>query len=327
MMDYLNEQNELDRSNVESIINGMDSTEDVQPRKKRGGTAPSGGFVLTEDDVEILTLVFSHRFLRRGQVSILTHRHPKRLHRRLLKLEQRGYLTTVRMPQQEYIYGLGRSGIQILVEQGRAEPDLLDGRVRTHELTELFLRHEMMLVDIHVKLSLALEKHPVRLVAWKEGSELHDSVVAVDKMGSSRLPVRPDAFFTLYDRRRHEGANRANFALEADRSTTTQVRFQEKLRAYWAYIEQGRHEKKFGVKGFRVLTVTLTEARAKNLTTMAASVLPERGRKYFLFVPQSSFSATSDPVSDRLCFSPRTAVNELHALVPAPNELRKEDMA
>jgi hypothetical protein len=182
----------------------------------------------------------------------------------------------------------------------------------------------MMLVDIHVKLSLALEQHPVRLIAWREGTELHDSVVAIDKKGTSRLPVRPDAFFTLLDSRRGKGANRANFDLEADRSPTILTRFQEKLRAYWAYIEQGRHEKKFGVKGFRVLTVTLTDARAKNLTAVAASVLPERGRKYFLFVPLNILSASSDPVSERLCFSPRTSVTELHALVPRPNELQKQ---
>jgi hypothetical protein len=182
----------------------------------------------------------------------------------------------------------------------------------------------MMLVDIHVLLTLALEDGPVRLVQWREGTELHDSVVAVDPKGTSRLAVRPDAFFTLQDSRRPEGANRANFALEADRSTTSQSRFQEKIRAYWAYIEQGRHEKKFGVKGFRVLTVTLTEARAKNLTDVAASLLPERGRKYFLFVPLNTLSATSDPVSERLCFSPRTPADQRHALIPTPNELRKE---
>jgi hypothetical protein len=182
----------------------------------------------------------------------------------------------------------------------------------------------MMLVDIHVLLTLVLENHPVGLLHWREGTELYDSVVVMDKKGTSPLPVRPDAFFTLLDSRRAEGANRANFALEADRSTTTQGRFQEKIRAYWAYIEQGRHEKKFGVKGFRVLTVTLTEARARNLTAVAAAVLPERGRKYFLFVPLHTLSATTDPVSERLCFSPRTSADQRTALVPAPNELQKE---
>lgn len=186
----------------------------------------------------------------------------------------------------------------------------------------------MMIVDIHVRLTtLTLEKHAVRLAAWREGRELHDSVVAVDQRGSSRLPVRPDAFFTLLDSRRPEGANRANFVLEADRSTSSQTRFQEKIRAYWAYIEQARHEQKFAIKGFRVLTVTLTDARAKNLSALARSVLPERGRKYFLFVPHSRFRGSTDPAGERLCYSPRTAAEEVHPLVPTPNELQKETVA
>lgn len=300
---------------IESVQSGTEAM--AQPE------VPTGGFALIAGDIEILGLVFDHRFLRRHQLSALTRRHPKRLHRRLSKLEDRGYLTTVRLPQQKYIYGLGRAGIQVLVEQGRSEIELLDGRLRTHELTDLFLKHEMMVVDIHVRLTLA-SNGAVRLAAWREGRELYDSVMAVDPKGSNRLPVRPDAFFTLLDSRRPEGANRANYMLEADRSTTSQARFQEKLRAYWAYIEQGRHEKKFGIKRFRVLTVTLTEARAKNLSALAASVLPERARKYFFFVPLDRFTGSVEPIGEKLCYCPRNAVNELYPLVAAPNQLQKE---
>ena len=267
-----------------------------------------------------------HRFLRREQVSSLVGRHPKRIHRRLLKLENNGYLTSLRLPLQPYIYGLGRAGVELLVEQGRAEAELLDERLRTHELTELFLKHEMMIVDIHVRLSVVSQQGIVRLSDWKEGRGLHNSVVAVDDKGTNRLPVRPDAFFTLLDPRRPEGANRANHVLEADRSTATHSRFQEKLRAYWAYIEQGRHQKKFGVKRFRVLTVTLTDARAKNLSVLAASILPERAHKYFLFVPLNRFIENAEPIGEKLCYCPRGTGDDLHPLIPPPNELQKESV-
>ena len=138
--------------------------------------------------------------------------------------------------------------------------------------------------------------------------------------------MRPDAFFGLEDSRRPEGANRTHFALEADRSTTSHRQFKDKLRAYWNYIDQGLHAKKFGVRGFRILTVTLTEARARNLCTLAASVIPERGRKYFLFAPLKNLSAAyGDPISAATCHSARTAgSNERYPLVPTPNELQKE---
>jgi len=316
----------LDHLGGEFIIQDiMHSTESIKCDTERRGRRDSGsrGFALMEGDIEILGLVLDHRFLQRGQVSALTGRHPKRLHRRLSKLEQNGYLTTLRFPHREYIYGLGRAGSLILVEQGRAEAELLEYRLRAHELSEIFLKHEMMIVDIHVRLTVASDTQAVRVAAWREGRELHDSVVAVDHKGTSRLPVRPDAFFSLLDLRRPEGANRANYMLEADRSTTTHARFQEKIRAYWAYIEQGRHEKKFAIKGFRVLTVTLTDARAKNLSAFAASVLPEKARKYFFFTPLRKLLESAGPFEERFCYCPRTP-DELHALAPAPTWVQKE---
>jgi hypothetical protein len=276
-------------------------------------------------DIEILRLVFEHRFLRREHLSALTSRHPKRLHRRLLKLGSRRYLSTIRLPQQKFIYAIGSAGLDILVEEGIASRDVLDDRLRTHELSELFLKHQMMIVDLHVILTVASQKGPVRLVNWREGTGLYDSVVALDHEGSSRLPVRPDAFFTLQDLRREEGADRANYALEADRSTTAHARFEEKLRAYWNYIDQGLHEKKLGVKRFRVLTVTVSEARAMNLALLAASSIPERARKYFLFVALRNFEASPDPISTSLCYSARTAdANSLYPLVPATKTLQNE---
>jgi hypothetical protein len=157
--------------------------------------ARSSRFVLTAGDIEILRLVFDHRFLRRDHLSLLVGRHAKRLHRRLFKLATRSYLSTIRMPQQKHIYGIARAGVQTLVEQGIAPADLLDDRIRTHELTELFLRHEMMIADTHVLLTLASRQNAARLCTWREGTELYDTVMAVDHKGTERLPVRPDAFF------------------------------------------------------------------------------------------------------------------------------------
>ena len=45
---------------------------------------------------------------------------------------------------------------------------LLTTRLRTSELKQLFLKHEMQIVDIHVMLSLASRGNEVRLVTWQE---------------------------------------------------------------------------------------------------------------------------------------------------------------
>jgi hypothetical protein len=164
----------------------------------------------------------------------------------------------------------------------------------------------MMIVDFHVMLALAGKTDALKLVGWREGRELYDSVTVADHAGVNKLPVRPDAFFTVEDSRRPAGANRANFFLEADRSTATQTRFRDKIRAYWHYLEQGLHTEKFQIKNFRVLTLTLTPARARNLCALAAALLPERARKYYLFTSIEHFSLEKPaPILENVYLSPR----------------------
>ena len=291
--------------------------ETISQKGKQNGTS---GIVLTAADLDIFRLVLEHRFLRREHLQALTGRTGKPMHRRLLKLQQHGYLTiAMRLPKQKFVYGLTAASISELVAAGVATPDLLDERLRTHELTELFLRHEMMIVDIHTAMNLASAEGPLRLLKWQEGRMLWDSVDIVDRGNSIRLPIRPDAFFTLEDSRRPEGKY-AHFALEADRSTTNHLRFGEKIRAYWRYIEEGLHEKKFGVKRFRVLTITLTAARAENLSSLAKTILPERGWKYFFFGSLQPFSLKNPtPIFDEVWISPRTP--ERQPLVAEPKAL------
>ena len=277
------------------------------------------GFALTASDIDMLRLIYEYRLLRTEHVSALTLRSPKKIHGRLLKLLQRRYITVIRLPQQKHIYALGKEALPILVEQGIASPEILDERLRARELKDLFLKHEMMIVDLHVILTVAGKENVLKLVGWRQGRELYDSVTVADQTGTNKLPVRPDAFFTVEDTRRPAGANRAHFFLEADRSTATQTRFKEKIHAYWHYLEQGLHAEKFGIKNFRVLTVTLTHARARNLCELAASLLPQRARKYYLFTSIENVSLQNpSPILDSVYLSPRDC-GVLFPLVPPPS--------
>ena len=100
---------------------------------------------------------------------------------------------------------LSLASIAELVAAGIATPALLAERLRTHELTELFLKHEMLIVDTHVIVNLAPGGNPLRLVKWREGKSLWDSVTVMERGGSRNLPILPDAFFTLEDSRWPEG--------------------------------------------------------------------------------------------------------------------------
>ena len=249
----------------------------------------NAGLVLMKGDVEIFRLVYHYRLLRIDHLNALTGRSARRLHRRLFRLRERGYLTSIRLPQQMHIYTLGIKAVPVLIEHGIAEPALLGERLRTHELKELFLKHELMIVDVHVALACATRGGKLTLGGWREGKDLYDSVTIFDHAGAVKLPIRPDAFFTLQDG--EPDRRQIHYFLEADRSTMSQARLTDKLRAYWHYLEQGLHVKKHAIKSFRVVTVTVTEARATNLCTLAATFLTERARKYFLFtsLPRSVF--------------------------------------
>jgi len=299
------------------------TTEKTDDQSSSESTA---GFILVPGDIEMFKLIYEYRLLRAEHISALTDRSEKRVHRRLHKLIETGYLKSIRLPQQKHIYGLSKKATVVLIEEGLGNAELLSQRIRIHELKELFLKHEMMIVDLHVILTLATHESTFRLIAWREGRELFDYVSITDHQGVRKLPVRPDAFFTLEDSRRPQGASRASFFLEADRSTATQTRFKEKISAYWHYLEQGLYTKKFDSKGFRVLTVAVTEARAENLCVLAASLLPEVARKYYFFTALKNFSLENPaPIFNDIYLSPRTAQSKTrYPLIPLPNPSQNE---
>jgi len=238
------------------------------------------GFQLAAGDIEILSLLYEYRFLHIGHLIALTGRRHQMIHRRLLKLVERRFIARITPPAHKHIYTLGRTAASVLVEQGIAPLEFIDARLRHHELKELFLKHTLMIVDLHVGLARATRDSHARLVAWMQGQDLYDRVTFREEAKNVRLPVRPDAFFTLEDATRDPGKNRLHFMLEADRSTTTHERFLKKIKAYWHYFNQELHTKKYSIKSFRVVTVALTMERALNLRQAAEHILPQTMRKF-----------------------------------------------
>src|ERR1700678_626684 len=252
------------------------------------------GFQLTDNDRDLIRVVYEHRFLHIEHLSALVNRSYKKVHGRLFKLVENRFLARIEFRFQKHIYVIGRVGIDVLVEQGIASRELIEFRLRHQELKELFLRHQLLLVDLRCILELACRGTTVKLDTWREGKSLWDSVVTWRDRERLELPVCPDVFFTLKDGSRPEGRNRLHFFLEADRSTSTHKRFQQKLIAYQQYLEDGHHTKKYGIKTFRVVTFTVTEQRAHALSAAARDVLPENAFKYFLFASVQGLSIT-DP--------------------------------
>lgn len=240
---------------------------------------------IRDSDLEILRHCHELRFCTIDHLTALTGRHRQALSLRLLQLiaEKYIYRTTFTNPNQKHVYSIGTEGFKLLAYRGLIQLEDVPARLRTNELKPLFLSHTLLVTDIHAALILASRDSEKRLADWREGRELYDSVTYYDAGRKKRLPVCPDAFFGI--ERYGDPKTRLSFALEADRGTTTRRTFEDKLNAYWRFLEQNRQFKAYGVKWFRVVTVTLTEARAEGLARLADETIPHRYRKFFTFVP------------------------------------------
>ena len=75
--------------------------------------------------------------------------------------------------------------------------------------------------------------------------------------------------FISLDQSRGDGTKALGFFLEFDRTTETGIRIaREKMAAYKSYLKRG-FAKHFGLSTAKVLFVTTTEARIRNLIDMA----------------------------------------------------------
>lgn len=244
---------------------------------------------IRDSDLDLLRHCHELRFCTIDHLAALTGRHRQALSLRLLQLiaEKYIYRTVFPNPNQKHIYSIGTNGFKLLAYHGLIPFEDVPARLRTNELKPLFLSHTLLVTDIHAALILASRGSEKRLADWREGRELYESVTFYEYGKKKRLPVCPDAFFTLESKT--DPTSRFSYALEADRGTTTHRTFEAKLIAYWRFLEQNRQIKAYGVKWFRVVTVTLTQARADGLIELATQTLPNKYSKYFLFVSKSKF--------------------------------------
>lgn len=297
-----------------------------RPSRKRG-------FRLTETgDIELLLLTFRYRLVTVEILACLTGRSPASIYRRVAKLVSHGYLFRIVRPLQAHAFTSTRKGIATLVARGLADTEALDKRFRAHELKAsfpLFLDHEISLSTTHACLSLAARQSEIRLVDWRQGPTLYDRVWFSENGSRRHLPVRPDALFTLEDTRRTEGRNRLSCFLECDRSTASHSRYKQKLLAYLRYSERGVHHK-LGIKKFRVVTVTLTSARAQNLCEAAAELLPSgRARQLFFFTSIDNFSLEQPGplLQDAIFLRPGDHKDARHALIPPIKDSAQREKA
>lgn len=181
--------------------------------------------------------------------------------------------------------------MQTLQKEGLIQrPSKTDRNAQNKELGDIHIAHTLLISHIRAVLTATCNINPgLELLFWREGRELLDTIELALPETYARVPVAPDGFFGLRDAK-----GRLYFFVEADRGNMTLKRFTLKLKAYAAFGVAGKHKERFGINKFRVLTVTSSKARCKNLIEAALAAEDVRElRTRFLFATEQDLPLSS----------------------------------
>jgi hypothetical protein len=288
------------------------------PRFRRASEPPA--FRLTDHDVEIVRQVARHRLIRSTDIAALVGRSLDRANDRLRLLFHAGYVDRPRAQLDRFptegtapmVYALADRGARLLCEREGFCCGTGEWSRKNREAGRPFIEHQVQIVNFQVALKWAVaQRSDVRLITAEE-------MVAASREPNSRAPfalraklahrgavrefsVVPDVVFGL----QLADGSRRNFMVEIDRGTMPisrsrfdQTCFEKKMCGYLAAHAAKQHERQFGWKNFRVLTVTTDEQRMQSMREALERLRVPRsaGASLFLF---STFDAlrAGDPLA------------------------------
>src|SRR5713101_97412 len=291
-----------------------------RPRFRRASEPPA--FRLTGDDVEIVRQLARFRFLRSTHIAALVNRSIDRTNDRLMRLFHAGYIDRPRAQLDRFpsegsapiTYALADRGGRLLRERDGIPLSNPEVSRKNRDAGRPFIEHQIEIANFQVALQRAVAKHPgVRLITPTE-----IKAGPRQPMQASRAPfalraklahrgvvreiaVVPDIVFGLElpDR------SRRYFMVEIDRGTMPvtrsdhdQTSFERKMQVYLAAHAAKHHERQFGWKNFRVLTVTTDRQRMQSMKEKSRQLRVPRspGAALFLFSTLDEIRG-SDPLT------------------------------
>jgi DNA-binding Lrp family transcriptional regulator len=290
------------------------------PRFRRASEPPA--FRLTDDDIGIVRQLARYRFLRSTHIAALVGRSLDRTNDRLSRLFHAGYIDRPRAQLDYYptagsapmAYALADRGARLLVERYGIAFANVEWSRKNREAGRPFIEHQLEIVDFQVALDRATRDrgdmrlvHADEIIAGMPEQPLrsHNPFtmrVKLSHQGSVReIGVAPDFVFGL----KFDDGSKRCFMVEIDRGTMPIVRadfsqtsYERKMRSYLTAHASKRHERQFGWKTFRVLTVTTDENRAHSMTETLRKihVAHSPGPSLFLFATRAGLRA-ADPIA------------------------------
>ncbi|WP_420860318.1 replication-relaxation family protein [Algirhabdus cladophorae] len=260
---------------------------------------------LTERDVTILKALEQHRFLTTDHLLALTNGTSRQgITRRLRELYDTKYIDRPRAQmmamayadKRPMMYGLGNEGAELLSNRFQmALPDIY-WTEKNRRVKEKFVEHTLGISDFMVSLETACsDAGNIRIIT-------KDAILTASPEATRRrrhpfrwqtrihwnnlwhdIAIVPDIIFGLHYTDQPQGKNKAYFMVEIDRGTMPIIRtdigqtsFARKLHSYADTFERKLHVEHFGIKNFRVLTVTTSHERIENMIAAYRSEIVER---------------------------------------------------
>ena len=253
------------------------------PRYKRAKTPPPMN--LTDRDKRVIEWVYLFRFLTGVQIKFLEFENASKTacQRRLSLLYHNKYLSAIEKPthagygSSKRVYCLSQRGKEVIsFMYDGMDPKNIKWNKKNNQVEIYFLEHTLAVNAVRVAFTISARSlgYELKWIPEWELKTLKEKVRDPENPGKS-LAVTPDGYFILKGK-----GKEARFFIEADRATETNRRWKDKIRGYVEYVKTGQYYKRYNAESLRVLTITTTQERLKNLHTTTNNV---KGASFFWF--------------------------------------------
>ena len=272
----------------------------------------------TERDLQLLAHVGRHRFLSSTHLVALDGGSPQNVLRCLRALFDHGYLDRPKSQlasvplegPQPMVYGLAPKGARLLREHGHHLTGGGDWTEKNKRAGAVFLEHTLAVADFTTAVELScrarpdidlVREHEIITDAPEETRRAREPLrwlVRPERARNEVWSVVPDGLFALS----FADGTASYFLFEIDRGTIPIIRkssdhrsIARKLGAYYEGWRANRHVEQFGVKQVRVLIVTESVGRVRNMLSAIDHITGGRGSNFFLLIDQATLGA-GDPL-------------------------------
>jgi hypothetical protein len=233
---------------------------------------------ITERDKQIMLAMYRFRLLSAPQVEALLFPSSKPrgkrtvCQRRLQLLYHNRYL--YRLKDQRIIgegrpplvYALDSRGADLIANELGVDRADVVWKPSHKQFSLQFLEHMLAVNSVRLVMTTLKRRHPLVVSKWLDEAALKSAEmkgkVPFHYWGSRKIANYPDGYFCL---RLTEEKKNAHFFLEVDMGTMTNRRWQGKVRSYLHFRKTGMAKAHYDTENFRVLAVTKTEPRLRNL--------------------------------------------------------------